>query len=289
MSLRRGLTVAVLAVCVVLGSAFTASAAPVRYTHYVALGDSYTAGPLIPVQRLDPLGCLRSLADYPAQLALRLLPKSFKDVSCSGADTSDMTAAQTVVLGSNPPQLDALDSGTDLVTIGIGGNDGALFGTVVGTCPGLRASDPAGNPCQRYFTVDGVDMIQAELPTTQANITKVLGLIHDRAPQAKVLAIGYPRIAPPQGTCPNVLPFADGDYAWLNSIEQALNTAISNAVATDGSSSYVDTYGPSLGHDACAGGQAWINGKDLQPTAAPYHPNLAGMTGMANIIRATLD
>ena len=26
----------------------------------VALGDSYTAGPIIPVQQTDPLGCLRS-------------------------------------------------------------------------------------------------------------------------------------------------------------------------------------------------------------------------------------
>ncbi|GAA5151127.1 MULTISPECIES: SGNH/GDSL hydrolase family protein [Amycolatopsis] len=283
MRARRGLIVAVLAVCTVLASALTASAQPARLSRYVALGDSYTAGPLIPLQRVDPLGCLRSTSNYPAQLALRLLVSSYTDVSCSGADTGDMTAPQSVPLGTNPPQLDALRPDTDLVTLGIGGNDYSVFGTLVGTCPGLRASDPTGNPCQRQFTVDGVDTIKAKLPQTRANITAVLAEIHRRSPQAKVLAVGYPRIAPPSGTCPDVLPFADGDYAWLNSVEEALNAAVSGAAA-DGGASYVDTFTPSLGHDACAGAAAWINGKDLKLTAAPYHPNFAGMTGLAAIV-----
>ncbi|WP_431875660.1 SGNH/GDSL hydrolase family protein [Amycolatopsis sacchari] len=283
MRARRGLIVAVLAVCTVLASALTASAQPARLSRYVALGDSYTAGPLIPLQRVDPLGCLRSTSNYPAQLALRLLVSSYTDVSCSGADTGDMTAPQSVPLGTNPPQLDALRPDTDLVTLGIGGNDYSVFGTLVGTCPGLRASDPTGNPCQRQFTVDGVDTIKAKLPQTRANITAVLAEIHRRSPQAKVLAVGYPRIAPPSGTCPDVLPFADGDYAWLNSVEEALNAAVSGGAA-DGGASYVDTFTPSLGHDACAGAAAWINGKDLKLTAAPYHPNFAGMTGLAAIV-----
>ena len=36
---------------------------------YVALGDSYTAGPIIPVQQTDPLGCLRSDHNYPHLVA----------------------------------------------------------------------------------------------------------------------------------------------------------------------------------------------------------------------------
>ncbi|TNC24375.1 SGNH/GDSL hydrolase family protein [Amycolatopsis alkalitolerans] len=288
MRARRGLIIAVVAVCTLLVSGFSASAGERWYERYVALGDSYTAGPLIPLQRLDPVGCFRSTSNYPAQLALRLLPKSYVDVSCSGADTTDMTSAQAVPLGSNPPQLDALRHNTDLVTIGIGGNDYGVFGTLTGTCPGLRDSDPTGNPCQRHFTVDGVDVIKQQLTRTQANITAVLAEIHERAPKAKVLAIGYPRIAPPTGTCPDILPFADGDYAWLNSVEEALNGAIAGAAAADGDTSYVDTFTPSLGHDACAGHDAWINGKDVKLTAAPYHPNLAGETGLARIVYAEL-
>jgi lysophospholipase L1-like esterase len=254
----------------------------------VALGDSYTAGPLVPLQRLDPVGCLRSTANYPAQLAARLRIRSFTDVSCSGADTSDMTIAQDVAFGPNPPQLDALRPDTDLVTLGIGGNDYSVFGTIIGTCPGLRATDPTGNPCQRHFTVDGVDTLKAAIVRTQSNVATVLGEIHDRAPQAKVLVIGYPRIAPPTGICPDILPFADGDYAWLNSVEQALDGALADAVATDGKASYVDTFTPSLGHDACSA-SPWINGQYTNLlAAAAYHPFFSGMRGMAQAIYAAL-
>jgi hypothetical protein len=95
----------VAAALTLLSSTVTASAATLpRFSRYVALGDSYTAGPLVPLQRLDPVGCLRSTANYPAQLAARLRIRSFTDVSCSGADTSDMTIAQDVAFGPNPPQ-----------------------------------------------------------------------------------------------------------------------------------------------------------------------------------------
>ncbi|MFD2421455.1 SGNH/GDSL hydrolase family protein [Amycolatopsis pigmentata] len=280
--MRRLVIVAVVALAALVPG-LTASAATRHFRHYVSLGDSYTAGPLIPLLRLDPVGCVRSTSDYPAQLALRLGVQSFTDVSCSGADTSDMTSPQDVPLGQNPPQLDAVGSGTDLVTLGIGGNDYGVFGTLVGTCPGLRDSDPTGNPCQRHFTVDGVDTIKAALARTRGNIASVLTAIHARAPQAKVLAIGYPRIAPPSGTCPDILPFADGDYAWLTSVEEALNDAVSGA-AQDTGSSYVDTFGPSLGHDACSA-SPWINGQYNNPlAAAAYHPFFAGMRGVADAI-----
>ncbi|WP_328612132.1 SGNH/GDSL hydrolase family protein [Amycolatopsis sp. NBC_00345] len=278
---------ALAAVVLLAASATAASAAPLptHYRHYVALGDSYTAGPLIPLPRLDPLGCVRSTSNYPAILAATLHTGGYTDVSCSGADTSDMTQAQSVPLGVNPPQLTALRPDTDLVTLGIGGNDSGVFGTLVGTCPTLRASDPTGNPCQQHFTSNGVDTIKAALATTQRSVQTVLAGIHARSPQAKVLAIGYPRIAPESGYCPDILPFADGDYAWLSSVEEALNSAIANAVAADGDASYVDTFGPSAGHDACAGGAAWINGKDtLLLAAAAYHPLARGMVGMAGVV-----
>jgi hypothetical protein len=61
---------------------------------YVALGDSYTAGPLIPLQELSPLGCLRSDHNYPHLVAATLGVSEFRDPSCSGAETEDMSMAQ---------------------------------------------------------------------------------------------------------------------------------------------------------------------------------------------------
>ncbi len=286
MRISRVLFAGVSAAVLLITSATAATAAERSYRNYVALGDSYTSGPFIPLPRLDPLGCARSTSNYPAFLAAALRVRSYTDVSCGSADTTHMTQPQSVLLGWNRPQFSALRADTDLVTLGIGGNDYAVFGTLVGTCPALRAGDPTGNPCQEQFTVGGVDTIKAKIADTGKNVEKVLAGIHARSPKADVLVIGYPRIAPESGYCPTILPFADGDYAWLASVEKALNSAIEKAVADDGNSSFVDTYGPSAGHDACAPhGAAWINGQHNNLlAAAAYHPYRTGMAGVAGVI-----
>lgn len=278
----RTVFTAAVAIIALLVSTLTAQAGVLNY---VALGDSYTSGPLIPQQRSDPLGCGRSKSNYPSIVASRL-GAQYTDVSCAGASTIQMAYPQPTSFGTNAAQFKALETYTDLVTVGIGGNDFDLFRTVIGTCPLLRASNSTGNPCERRFSVNGADSIKAGLPKISARVKEVLSGIHVRSPKARVYAIGYPRILPPAGYCPNQLPFADGDYAWLNSVEESLNAAIADAVKADGKSSYVDLYGPSLGHDACAGTAAWINGQNdsWSPGAAAYHPYLAGMAGMADVV-----
>src|SRR6266542_3718406 len=249
MRVTRLLT-AVVSAAVLLAGTTTATA---NTLGYVALGDSYTSGPFIPVQSLDPLGCGRSNVNYPSLLA-RKLQASLTDVSCAGADTSNMTASQSVPFGgTNKPQFSALKVNTGLVTVGIGGNDFGVFGELVGTCPGLRASNPTGSPCKDHFTAGGVDTVKAAIAGITPRVAAVLTGVHQRSPGAAVYLIGYPRIAPETGYCPNILPFADGDYAWLNSVEEALNAALADA-AGGGAASFVDTYGPSRGHDACARG-----------------------------------
>jgi hypothetical protein len=92
---------------------------------YVALGDSYTAGPDIPDQVGTPAGCQRSSRNYPALVAqyLRLSANQVRDVSCSGARIADLSTPQTTADGTNPAQRAALSAATALVTLGIGGND----------------------------------------------------------------------------------------------------------------------------------------------------------------------
>jgi lysophospholipase L1-like esterase len=278
------------AVAVSAATTVTAVAAQPSFQHYVALGDSYTSGPLIPFQRLERFGCFRSTSNYPSLLAATLKPETFTDISCAGADTTNMTEPQSVVGGSNPPQLTALNEDTDLVTLGIGGNDYSVFGTIIDTCTGLRDSDPTGSPCKDKFTVDGVDTMLAKMPDIQRNVTAALAGIHQRAPKAKVLILGYPEIAPKSGYCPDKLPLADGDYPWADAIEQGLNGAVEGAARADGNASYVDTYTPSAGHDICAtGGAAWINGKDNDFfAAAAYHPFKSAMVAEASLVNKSL-
>src|SRR5947208_6663327 len=115
------LLIAVVSAATLLATTAAAASAEPRFHHYVALGDSYPSGPFIPAQRLDPLGCGRSTANYPSVLAAALHTTQLTDVSCAGADTTNMTRPQRVPFnGTNPPQLDALRIDTGLVTLGIG-------------------------------------------------------------------------------------------------------------------------------------------------------------------------
>ncbi len=261
----------------------TAAAGVRAYTEYVALGDSFSAGPLVPQQRPDPLGCLRSTNNYPAFLATYLTTvRTFTDVTCSGAETTDLRQRQrTIVPGPSPaPQLDALTPTTDLVTLGIGGNDHGLFGSMIDTCPEVAAEDPDGAPCRRHFTVDGVDTKARDARRIQPRVGRVVRAIMRRSPDADVFVVGYPRLLPERGTCAEV-PFAAGDYRWGNRIERILNRSIRRAAENNGAT-YVDLYPGSRGHDACAGDAAWINGSEIKPArAANFHPFLRGMRGMS--------
>ncbi|MBO0890721.1 MAG: SGNH/GDSL hydrolase family protein [Acidothermales bacterium] len=264
-----------------------AQAAP-SFSHYVALGDSYTSGPFIPWPRFDPVGCGRSTNDYPALFAGLLKIGSYTDASCSGAQTSNMTQSQSVPLGSNGPQFDALTADTDLVTLGIGGNDFDLFSSLIDTCSSLYESDPNGSPCRDKYVVNGQNTLQPDIDQIGLRVGGVLAGIHQRSPRATVLTFGYPHIVPTDKTCQSVLPFSKGDYPFLDSVERALDTAIANAAA-GGTARYVDTYAASAGHDACEGSRAWINGQHLNVfAAAPYHPFESGMVGSSAAGYATL-
>lgn len=255
------------------------------YREYVALGDSFSAGPLVPQQRADTLGCLKSTNNYPSFLATYLSLATFTDVTCSGAETTDMRERQrTIVPGPAPaPQLDALTATTDLVTLGIGGNDFGLFGSMISTCEEVRAQDPDGAPCRDHFTVDGVDIKKHDAKRIQARVGRVVREIRTRAPKADVFVVGYPRLLPERGTC-EAVPFAKGDYRWGNVVERLLNRSIRRAAVRNGAR-YVDLYPASQGHDACAGEDAWINGSKIKPLqAANFHPFLDGMRGVSKVV-----
>ncbi|MGB6164222.1 MAG: SGNH/GDSL hydrolase family protein [Pseudonocardiaceae bacterium] len=248
--------------------------------HYVALGDSYAAGPLIPVQRIDPIGCGRSTSNYPALLAAALHISDYTDVSCSDATTVNMTAPQEVPLGFNPPQFDALRPDTDLVTVTISGND-IGFADILLTCIGLSATDPFGNPCQRQATAGGIDRYAQRIAAAAPKVARVLQGIRERSPRATVLLVGYLRILPPTLGCYPVLPIAFGDVPYLDGVEQQL-TAMLAGQAFNHNAVFVNSYAASLGHDACQlPGVKWVEGTEPTSPAAPVHPNATGMRAVA--------
>lgn len=247
---------------------------------YVALGDSYAAGPLIPVQSGQPAGCLRSTNNYPGVLA-RSAGSTVTDVSCSGATTEDMTAAQDVRLGPNPPQLDALDGSETLVTITIGGND-IGFGEIIQECATRSSTNLLGAACKDFYTAGGEDRLAARIEETAPKVADVLSEITERAPGARVALVGYPTILPDSGPgCYPVVPFSAGDTAYLREITKKLNAMLAGQAAEAGVT-FADTYTPTIGHDVCTlPGVKWVEGLVPTAPAAPVHPNAQGMRAMA--------
>lgn len=252
----------------------------------VALGDSYSAGPLIPAQRPDPANCLRSTNNYPAFLAGYLAVTTYRDVTCSGARVRDFAHTQTTVIPgayNPPPQLQALSAGTDLVTVGIGGNDFGLFGALTSKCPELAPTNPDGAPCRKYFTTrSGVNRKYRDAKRIQAHVARGLREIRSAAPNATIVLVGYPRLLPTSGTCA-AIPFATGDYAFARHLEYLLDRSLRRASAAN-HATFAGTYGVSRGHDACAGAAAWINGPQNTATAAAFHPFEKGERGLARAV-----
>ena len=284
---RRAILAVVLALAGALGIGLTpAPAAAQTPGRYVALGDSFTAGPLIPNQSLSPLGCLRSDQNYPSEVQRALRFGQFVDVSCSGADTGDMTSPQNVTPGPNPPQFDALTADTTVVTLGIGGND-IGFSSIIENCVSLN---PFATPCRDRYVRNGVDELQQRIADTAPDIAATIQGIRARAPQARIYVVGYPAIVPDTGSgCWPSVPLAWNDVPYLRSTHKSLNAMLAQQAAANGAT-YVDVYTPSIGHDACrSSGTRWVEPLVPGNLAAPFHPNARGMDGMAAVVSAAIQ
>lgn len=259
----------------------TSSAAP--SIDYVALGDSYTSGPLISTVRSDPSGCARSTNNYPAFLAEWLSVRSYRDVSCSGAATPDVTAPQELLFGgtTTPPQQRALSEETDLVTVGLGGNDFDIFSRLSNCGQPLAAQ--AAQTCALNPAALTRDATRVE-----DRLVRTLRIVQRRAPQAEVVVVGYPQVLPQRGSCPT-LGVDAAEAAVARQVSGTLNQS-QRAAARRAGATWVDLTEVSTGHDACAGKAAWTTGSEFVPgQPAPLHPRIEGMRGAAAAVYAALE
>lgn len=285
------LALSVLLAAVVVPVTLASPAAAATPLTYVALGDSYAAGPFIPAQTGTPTGCLRSDRNYPSLVARALgaaRDVRLRDVSCSGATTEHLRAPQRTELGTNPPQLDALGPGVGLVSVTVGGND-IGFGEIVRECATRSPLHPFSSACRDHYTAGGTDQLAARIDAAAPKIAAALAAVAQRAPRARVLLVGYPAILPDEGPgCFPVVPFTAGDVAYLRQTEKRLDAMLEREAQRAGAD-YVDTYAPTIGHDVCQRiGTKWIEGIIPTSPAAPVHPNAQGMAAMALAVGAEL-
>ena len=208
-----------------------------RYgTAYVAMGDSYTSGPNIPTQSSAAGGCDRSSHDYPSDVAAAL-KLTLTDVSCSGATTANiLNTTQDVSPGpDNPPQLSAVGSATQVVSLQIGG-DNLGFTSIIENCIALTPWGPTkvGTNCRNYYDPGGKNSLASDVTALAQPIATILADIHTAAPGAKVFVVGYPDILPQNGACWPSMPFETADAEYLNSIEQDLNSMLQETAAANG-------------------------------------------------------
>lgn len=238
-------------------------------TEYVALGASFSAGVGIPSSVPgSPSGCGRSTNNFP-RLVAEEEGYQLKDMSCGGAQTRHLTTSQTA---GQPPQFDGLSSTTDLVTMQLGYNDGNVYSGSIADCSQTASGSSQLAPCEART----LGRYSAEIQLTAANIATAIAGIKDRAPAA-------------QGNCPGRHPFSAEDTAFLDRLEVELNTMLKTQAQLAGVE-FVDTYGPSVGHDSCKSQSTrWVEPYTNPVGALRLHPNAKGHQQAAKAVRAALD
>jgi lysophospholipase L1-like esterase len=230
--------------------------------NYVALGDSYSSGTGTGSYTLSS-SCLRSVYAYPYLVASQRPGTSLNFVACSGATTTDVMNNQ----------ISAVNASTNIVTITVGGND-AGFSNVVISCTTLGCQNAIAN-ARTY--------IQNTLP---GRLDTVYSAIRARAPGARVIVLGYPRLFQSTG-CLGTTGIDANERTQLNATADLLRTVVSGRAAAFGFT-FKDPIPPFVGHAVCSS-SAWLNGLNILNTTESYHPNRSGQSqGYAPLVRQVI-
>jgi hypothetical protein len=169
----------------------------------------------------------------------------FQFHACSGAKTNNLneqhsgtTGGSTNPLGEFPTglygevsQIDKgyLDANTTLVMLSIGGND-ARFRDIITKCitdlTGVCQNDSIDN--------DSSPLSEAEPALinggVKAALTQTLQQIHQHAPNARILLMGYPKLLEADGAC--IPGLGTEETPWLNDLTLNVMRPMEQAVAT---------------------------------------------------------
>ncbi|KOU80755.1 hypothetical protein ADK94_28275 [Streptomyces sp. XY593] len=232
-------------------------------------------------------------------------------VACSGARTFNILADGQ---SGEVPQINAgyLDQNTTLVTLSVGGND-ARFADVIGKC--IDIPIPALSTCP-YAELDNIDPTTGKKnggktgnlkdwapkwlhDSVRPQIVKTLNAIHDRAPYAKVVLMGYPRLVEKNHSC---LPgaYEDGENEWVRTVADTLATEMKGAAQDVGSwAVFSDPRGtfdtkaicgsPETVHGIVMTGREQADEELPKPSMQSFHPKPAGARIYADTLEQTLS
>jgi lysophospholipase L1-like esterase len=255
--LRFGLVLVGLATGCAMGTHDSSSDHGLAGRNYVAQGDSYASG--TGTREYYDTGCLRSNHAYAKQLASQE-GMVLNHVACSGARIPDVRANQ----------LGALSDTTDLVTISIGGND-AGFANVITQC---------AKPWPWTCTAD-IDNARSFISNTlPGQLDSLYTEIETRAPNARVMVIGYPRLFNGQ-ECNFFARISGSEQSALNGVADLLAGKIAGIASAHGFD-FVDPRDAFNHHRVCDSVE-WVNGLS-NPIVESYHPNRLGHDAFTGLI-----
>lgn len=242
-------------------------------TSYVALGDGFAAAPYVGRTTAKD-GCLRSELNYPTQVATALGVTDFKDVSCVGATTKAITDPfrPAGTKRDVKAQIDAISKDTDLVTIGIGIEDGGLLDSMFRICAAL--------PCTGLVPANKFKDL---LPQIAADMTSVIREITARAPQAYVVVVGYPELLPFDNDCKALPKMDDDQWQYTKYVWEQFTTQVGSSARQAGAA-YLDVLKLSESHAPCTK-QPWVNGsRSVKGKSVAYHPKPLEQQAVAQAI-----
>lgn len=243
---------------------------------YVAIGSSFAAGPLLPPAKAGaPVRCGQSMNNYPTLLAERF-GMVLVDRTCSGARTDHVLGPW----GDIPPQIDAVNETTRLVTVTIGGNDLNYIGNLFSATCLQRARDAVAagqqvKPCRALHVPTPADYLRVE-----AQLNEIARRVRTAAPRARLVFVQY--LTPLPATLCAAAPVGERDAALVRRIGVRL-AEITGRVAQQNKALVVEMNRSSAAHTPCDP-EPWMIGfpkgydgkQGLQ-----WHLNLAGMQATA--------
>lgn len=243
----------------VLGVAAPAYAA----ANYTALGDSYSSGVGTREYYADSGDCQRSQFAYPVIDAGRI-GATLTFAACAGAKISGVISGQ----------LGSLNAGTNYVTVSAGGNDLNWTSVII------QCAKPWPYTCW-----GDIDQAENTIRTTLPGmLDQLYAAIKAKAPNARIIAVGYPRLFNGQ-ECNIIARISPGEQSRLNAAADLLATTTAARAAANGIV-FVDPRNAFNGHAVCDSVE-WLNGTSF-PIGESYHPNKSGHVGYAGIVETAL-
>jgi lysophospholipase L1-like esterase len=232
---------------------------------YVALGDSYTSGigaspqvslsPIYPAQ-LQP--CFQASPGYADVLDVQDDVQLTANAACAGW-TAAMVPLQVQVASA----AGVLDAETDLVTVTAGGND-VEFINLLEVCMLQTLTD-----CKA--AVKGAEAVAKTqvLPALMEAYTA----IRAQAPNAKIVALGYPHLFSPEFGDNAVITAEAAEY--FNKGTDTLNRVIREATRNSAGTVYVNVTDEFAGHGV-GSPDSWFYFNPADTSGMNFHPNATG-------------